>query len=296
MMKINLKKQDKLIERLGQITNSIKSIYKQMDQSTQGTEEYKKLEEYLKLAIEVEDSIYDEIGQKQAEKDQFLNRLIYQINRSDLKGKETIINRIMNYISTRKYLNPFKPLEIDPFRYHMEIQINIKNQANLDYLKSLILHINQEIEKESNTNKKQKLNELKSSLLFSNKIMETLSKKDKSLKIDGRERCLIFNNPEESITAIYLKFAYDLINHCITMMLTHEETFIEEIELRSILFLLTTAEIQQVRDQVTEFLEINRQQYPGSNANIILQILEESEKVKQNNKILEKMPEKKQSN
>jgi len=289
-MKINLEKQDKLIERLGKITSSIKSIYEKMNSSIENKEEYKKLEEYLDIAIEVEDNIYSEIGQKQAESEQFLNRLIYQINCSDLKEKEAIINRIIGYISTRKYLNPFKPLETNPLDYMAEVQNNIRNQANLDYLKGIFTSINQELEKKPNKRKKQKLIKAKNSLLFSNKMMEKLSKNERNLKIDGRERCIIFNNPEQTVTVVYCQYVSDIVNYCATIILTKKEAILEEIELKSALALLTPNEIEQLKDQINAFLEINGENFDDSNIERLLKLLDEN----QSAKTLQKSTEKKQ--
>lgn len=245
-MKTNLKTRDSYIERLSEITSSIKSIYDKYSDSINNPEEIDNLDEYLKIATEVEDNLYKEIGPELLTNEQFLARISYLIMSKDLENKNDILNRIITYIAQSTYLNPFLSTEEDEVERYNKNLTTIKNQASLDYLKGVFLNINEELANVSNNETKKKLVTAKSNLLFSNKILKEIMSNERNQNIDGRDRCLTFGQNETYVEAMYKEFAYNIINYCIYHILITKENILEQIELKCALAILKKNELFEV--------------------------------------------------
>lgn len=245
-MKTNLKTRDSYIERLSEITSSIKSIYDKYSDSINNPEEIDNLDEYLKIATEVEDNLYKEIGPELLTNEQFLARISYLIMSKDLENKNDILNRIITYIAQSTYLNPFLSTEEDEVERYNENLTTIKNQASLDYLKGVFLNINEELANVSNNETKKKLVTAKSNLLFSNKILKEIMSNERNQNIDGRNRCLTFGQNKTYVEAMYKEFAYNIINYCIYHILITKENILEQIELKCALAILKKNELFEV--------------------------------------------------
>ncbi|MCI8460542.1 MAG: hypothetical protein HFE81_04025 [Bacilli bacterium] len=275
-MKFPEEKADSYIERLSGISNSIKTIYNDLSANFDNENEVEKLQEYLTLAIELEDKILNEIGKELLENERFINRLNYLINRSELNHKNDVITRINNYIIERGYLNPFLSTEGNPEEKTLENYVTIKNQAALDYFKSIIMYIDSELENPKQELKR-KLTTAKNNLLYNHKMVSIIMKDERYHQVDGRIRCIVFNQNEKLVTDTYKEYAYSIINYCLYSILNKDENILEQIELKSALSLLDKGEIFEVarsynkatnEDQVFKSLSEN-----NPNHNIIINII-----------------------
>ncbi len=244
-MEIFSKKYDSFIERLSGILNSIKSIYDQLNSNYNNLEETRKIQEYLDLAIEVEDNILNEIGEDTLFDEKFINRFTYLVQRSDLKYRNEVIERFQNYIYQKGYLNPFLSREKDPNEARMENYVTIKNQASIDYFKDILINIDNALI-HANENEKKKLITTKNNVLYNYKIIANLIKNNKNHKIDGRNRCIVFNQDEKLVADTYKEYAYSIINYCFYSILIKDDNLLENIELRCALDLLDKSEIFEV--------------------------------------------------
>lgn len=244
-MEFPREKVDSYIERLSGISNSIKSIYNDLNSNFNNPKETEKLQEYLSLATEIEDKILREIGDELLENERFINRFAYLVHRSDLKYKDKVTDRIHNYIAQKAYLNPFLSTEPSSEEQQVENYVSVKSQAATDYFKSVIMYIDSELENVS-LKERQKLTNAKNNLLYSHKMIAILMKDERNHKVDGRIRCITFNQDENLVTNVYKEYAYSIINHCFYNILNNDENILEQIELKSALSLLDKSEIFEV--------------------------------------------------
>lgn len=244
-MKMESTKYDQEIENLIKIINSIKNIYNKLGKLKIDSPEYLKYQEYLKIALEVEDNIYKRIGSEILSSDHFINRFNFLLTRADIKDKETIAIRFSGYITMSYYLNPFLSKEEDFIEAQAENEVIIKNQICMDYYKAMYYEL---IEKSSKVkaNERKKLNIALNNLLFNNKVIANLVTNRKSTSTNGRERCLIFNHDKNTTDYLYETYCYQIINQAIIEILHFNNTLLKEIELRSALKLLTKNEIFQI--------------------------------------------------
>lgn len=244
-MKMESTKYDQEIENLIKIINSIKNIYNKLGKLKIDSPEYLKYQEYLKIALEVENNIYKRIGSEILSSDHFINRFNFLLTRSDIKDKETIAIRFSGYITMSHYLNPFLSKEEDFIEAQAENEVIIKNQICMDYYKAMYYEL---IEKSSKVkaNERKKLNIALNNLLFNNKVIANLVTNRKSTSTNGRERCLIFNHDKNTTDYLYETYCYQIINQAIIEILHFNNTLLKEIELRSALKLLTKNEIFQI--------------------------------------------------
>jgi len=277
-MKINMKEEDELIERLGKITHSIKSIYEKFGTSDE-------CQEYLDIALEVEDGIYEKV-KKCKDFDQFIRRANYIINLSNLEDKEDIIMRIVGYISQRVYLNPFRPLDTNFNEYFQEMAAGIENQVILDYLKAQIIAIDEELKKDISCDDKDKLIKRRNELLFQNKILEYFVRDKKYLKIDGKERCLAFNNNEKLVETLYMEYISNTLNNTIQEMLSNN-SILNQVNLKSILSFLSDEEKQKVKVEfivLTNYTPLKFFTHDNPNIDKILEIIDDSINENKNSK------------
>lgn len=245
-MKRSQKEKDNYIQRIIDVTATIKTIYDDLAKAYGNAEKTKELEEYLDLAISVENKIYKEIGDELLVEDLFINRITYLINRSDLKDKLLIENRIINYIAQKTYANPFLSRERYKEYFDNENIITIQAQITIDYVKATLLTVDEFLEKATNKKDKKRLANAKYSTIFLNKAVDTIMKNEKSHQINGRERCLIFNHDEELVQTLYSNHANGIINTCLYQILANDENIFWQIQLKSTLHLLTKDEISNV--------------------------------------------------
>lgn len=245
-MKKSQEEKDNYIHRIIDVTATIKNIYDDLAKAYGNEKKTKELEEYLDLAISAEDKIYKEIGDELLVEDLFINRISCLINRSDLKNKVFIENRIINYIAQKTYANPFLSREIYKEYYDSENITIIKAQITIDYVKAVLLTVDEFLEKATNKKDKKRLATAKYSTTFLNKAVRTIMKNEKSHQIKGRERCIIFKHDEELVRTLYSNHANGIINTCLYQILANDDNILWQIQLKSALHLLNKDEINHI--------------------------------------------------
>lgn len=287
-MEINQEKIDNYIKRITEIAQSIKNIYDQLSKATNNPEKTKELEEYLKLAISVEDKVYKEIGEKLFYSDRFLKRTSYLINHSDLKDKDAIYNRILMYATQMIFLNPYPSTEYSNAERNNENIATIKCQICMEYIRNTLVNTQREIEKTSSKNEKKRLTTSKNTTLFNNKVMSNLIGNERYCNSSARKRCIEFKQDEEIVNTLFMEYAASIINYSLNCILLGKNTIFNQIELRSALELLKENELFQVARNYQGILDTNPdyKQLPTSQiiTDIIREVMEEKETKKKKKK------------
>lgn len=227
MKNSNLKQIDNYLERLYGITNTIRDLYLDLTKS----KDKEKTLEYLALAIEVENKIYKEIGQKLLSSNQFIRRAQYKIRHTDYKddAKNDIVNRIINYITQLEYINPFTSQEPYYDDYQKENLAIIKNQAILDYAYLRIFYYDILLEETKSKRAQKIITKQRNKIIFTNKILDNFVNKPIELpKTLGREKCEIFNHDKDEIEYIYSNAVADIINPVINILLNYTNTLLSD--------------------------------------------------------------------
>lgn len=278
-MKITQEKLDNYITRITEVTASIKKLYDDLNKVLGNEKKEQEIKEYLNLALLVEDKIYEEIGDDILQEDRFFRRLSYLIHRSDLKDKNLVENRIVNYIVQKTYANPFLSRERYKSAYNEENITIIRAQATMDYIKAILLTLDEEIKKVPNKTTKKRLEKSKNYTIFANKFVAMILKSERKHEINGRNRCIIFNHDKSQVKNIYLNYASEIINYCFYTILSKDDNIFEQIQLKSSLKLLTQEEISLVAWQYHQAISSNKdfQVLANNNPNneIIINIIRE---------------------
>lgn len=274
-MKITQEKMDKYIKRLAETTQTIKNIYDQLSKATNNSEKTKELEEYLSLALSVEDSIYNEIGDDLLFKDQFLYRAKYLILRSDLKDKELIHNRILMYATQKMFLNPFPSTDFSQEERYQENVAAIKCQICVEYIKNIIINTQREKDKMTKKSIKKKLNTSLNSTLFNNKLISNLIKNKRYCESSARKRCIVFKHDKDLVNAICVEYAGSIINYDLNAILLRDDNIYNQIELRSALQLLEKSELFDIARDYQEIIDNNPAYQALPNNQIIYTIIKE---------------------
>lgn len=286
-MKISQEIIDEYIERLSSVTATIKSIYEKM-KNCQTKEELDKQKEFLAIATEVEDKIYEEIDPKILEEQQFFNRISYLVKISELKDKDDISNRIKAYSAIKNNLNPFPSQIPNPIDSTLENSKLISAQVTLDYCKALLININRELKKERDPEKRKKILDYKYDIYFANKILKKIIPTERNLLLDGRSRCELFNQNEALTAEIYIDYVCTLIDFFIYDILTNDDNINAQINFKSALSILNKIEIFQIARSYGESLKTNPEviNLTANNPNneIILDIFREF-LIKENNTV-----------
>lgn len=238
-----MKQKNEWIEKLLDITYSINKIYGTLAQyELEGNEtKYQEWFECLKMCIEVEEKTYKDYCTNQTfelEIDRILRKIEYLNHRriADEDEKALIINRIISYLETKNYLNPFLSLQEDFILREEENELAIANQYNFDYVYNLISLLNQ---KRNNTNIiqiKKAIIDAKYQIIFVNKIIEFSLLNNPIIlpEIFGKERAILFNQEKELVNNVYLNSCLYQFNSALSELLALEEISDESIEKESI--------------------------------------------------------------
>ena len=177
-----------MIKELLEVTNSIKELYKRLYnlecEGKKESEEYRKNLEYLKIAIEVEDGIYDEFDILKVEK--MYNFLLkqHEIN------EHFILKRIVNNINDKFVINEDWVLDLFPeelvdsvYESHNEKTeeelmqfasgfLEVYKSLNKDISEGVLVFLQEYINKNNSSDIKDELIKRKYNLLFTNKKLE----------------------------------------------------------------------------------------------------------------------------
>ncbi len=245
-MLIKQEKLDNYIKRLTAITATIDGLYNDLIGADRNEKKTKEIKGYLDLVISVENKVYKEIGEDLLWEDRFIKRLNYLLYKSDIKNNKLVENRIINYIVQKCYANPF--LSTEPFKkdYDEENELIIKNQITIDYVKAILLTIDEELKKDHSQKIRKKLVKAKNSTLFANKFVAEILNDKRNHKIDGRHRCIVFKHNEEKVDELYRNYSVAIIDYSISTILGKDDNILEQIQLKSALKLLTSQEVNTI--------------------------------------------------
>ena len=143
-MKTNKLLIDTYIDRLSKIAVSIKMLYDKLNVEL-NEDKIKELNNYLDIALNAENNIYQEIDEDILLSNQFFNRVTYLLQNQDLKFKDQIENRITRYLASRKYLNPFLSTLNHQEDKEEENSAIIRTQFSLDYTIKVFAQIEEEL-------------------------------------------------------------------------------------------------------------------------------------------------------
>lgn len=240
---------DNYIERLSKIVVSIRKLYNDLNDAANNKEKYEELEEYLKIALEVEDNLFKEIENTVIDSELFLNRLYYLIGRSEIENSNEISERIALYISRKTYLNPFLATEYDSDDLKEDNKISIDNQININYLINLIIEIDNILENTTNKDIRTKLTRAKNDILFKDKMVGKLIKNKEKIPQNTRQLCLDLKQNEDDVTYRYVNLAVRVFNNCYFDILTLKDSLLKQLCLKSALYPLTAKEVQGIAIQ-----------------------------------------------
>lgn len=240
---------DNYIERLSKTVVSIRKLYNDLNEAANNKEKYEELEEYLKIALEVEDNLFKEIENTVIDSELFFNRLYYLIGRSEIEDSNEIAERIALYISRKTYLNPFLATEYDSDDLKEDNKISIDNQININYLINLIIEIDNILENTTNKDIRTKLTIAKNDILYKDKLVGKLIKNKEKIPQNTRQLCLDLKQNEDDVTYQYVNLAVRVFNSCYLDILTMKDSLLKQLCLKSALYPLTAKEVQAIAIQ-----------------------------------------------
>lgn len=257
-MKISHERTDQFIEKISDITATIKKTYERM-KNCETEEELEKLKNFLEIAIELENKIYQDVDPEILNAELFLNRLKYLINQSELEYKDDIFTRISAYVCAKDKLNPFPSQIPNPIDNTLENSELIFTQASLDFYKAIIINVNEEISKEKDKDKDivKILLSHKYDIYYGFKDLKQIIKSEDTIEINGRKKCQNFNHNPNLINKCYADCACQIIDNSILNILLGNESIIAQVNLKSALTILNKVEIFRIAKYYNENVSHN---------------------------------------
>lgn len=221
----NAPKENKIIERLLDITYSIINIYTNLPTAELSNNKilFQQLLEELKECIKIENKIYEELL-KEIKDTNNIERLIRKINykndyrqsTEDNQFKDLVIERISMYLRTKNYINPFLSMNENLQERRQENLDAITVQYNFDFAYTLIELYNKKIS-ESSLPERNMLTTIKYNVISTEKTLELDLLKIPMIvpEISGRERAILFNQDKDEIEKAYFDASAYLIEHII---------------------------------------------------------------------------------
>ena len=222
-----LKKIDNYLERLYGITNAVRELYIKLNENPNERNRYL---EYIKIAKDVEDNIYKEIGKDLLTSDSFINRLHYKIRQTNYSedAKSDITKRIFEYITELEYINPFTSLEDDFDDYTIENNAIIKSQAVIEYATIRINLMDKLLEETTDKKNRTIILKERNSTIYQFKFLEKYINEPIELqKTPGREKCIIFGHNKKDTDIIYKNSIAEIINSSIPILLNYTDSLLQ---------------------------------------------------------------------
>ena len=191
-----------LATRLIEVDIGIYKIYNLLFQSYDDNNLHKKQLEYLKIALDVENNIYTEIGDKLLTSKNFA------------QAEENVFNeiyfRIYNFIESKIFYYPFCEDRYSA-QSNLEININtIERQIMFDVDLLSYYNLLQIMEKDMYDGLLPFFNDAKFTLLFRCKYFDNLAFEDlQDIKIESRERLLAFNHDKDLIASKFREIIFE---------------------------------------------------------------------------------------
>lgn len=229
-MKTNKETIVNLVEDLIKITTTINNIYQNLNECEyyQQEEKYQETIELLKMALELENKIYNKLIPNKTnvlEKIKELKRIIHNLT---IDSNSNLTSRILLYLLEKEHLNPFLSMASTTQQREFENIGIILTQYNLDSLLATLNLLDKNILKlKKNSLKKMLLNQ-KYQILFMYKNLESfINLGDKIIinKCSGRTRCILFNQDKDLISTLYQDSVQNMIEDNIQVILNKEEIF-----------------------------------------------------------------------
>lgn len=210
--------------RIIEVSNSILTIYNELFNAKikNNIEKYNEYLAYLRISIEVEKNIYDDIKEDNDNYEYFLNTVYLEIQNKNYQEQdiESIITRIENHLIYKTYSNPIyiDSEDIDENLEHNTAKIYYR--VNNQYKLTLFNELNQEIINEKDQFIKDELTYSKFNIIYTNKDIEIKLLNNFEIKPDnGKLKLLRCNHDEEMIEVIYDNYILDTFNASLNLLL-----------------------------------------------------------------------------
>lgn len=222
--------QDKKIYDLLTIEKSIYNIYNNLVkyEIKNNDKKYQENIEFLKIAIEIEEKIYNSLNINRDDSNKILNRIYYLNTQQDNDISNYIVGRIESIFCENFYSDPF--LSNDPI-YENQLKENsecIICEFGNDFTSHLLNNIEERIKVEQKKEIREELIILKYDTLYLNKSLENILLGYRKKGIYSRERCLLFNQNEKLVNMIYRSYLQDNLNTSINIALNITDKQLED--------------------------------------------------------------------
>lgn len=216
---------DNLLQDIIAISNSIDNQYQalliaRIDENEEKEEETL---EYLKIATEYENKLYNYLNLGVFPPEQLENRFLYLLRNSEQIDidQNYIYSRFLNYIDELTIRNPLISINENIAENIVENTRTIERQINRDYAITFLFLLSQELNKTEDPIAKSALLEEYLYAIYKEKSLEKyLTTPPTQPEKSGRKRCLIFNQEEDLVNETYqaiLKSAlYEDIENALT--------------------------------------------------------------------------------
>lgn len=183
--------------------------------------------EYLKLAVEEENKLYNQLEITKENLSSILERYMVFLKVSDYDNetKEMLANRISNHLVFMVYRYPFKSVYND-YNAKLEDINTITIQARKDYAKCLFKIIKNNIETTKSKRKRKKAIKRLNEIRFINKNIEFID--CDNMSIDGRNTCLLFGHSKKLVDSVYKNVCINDIDDCISNCLNFDNQTLEK--------------------------------------------------------------------
>ncbi len=216
---------DNLLQDIIAISNSIDNQYQalliaRIDENEEKEEETL---EYLKIATEYENKLYNYLNLGVFPPEQLENRFLYLLRNSEQIDidQNYIYSRFLNYIDELTIRNPLISINENIAENIVENTRTIERQINRDYAITFLFLLSQELNKTEDPIAKCALLEEYLYVIYKEKSLKKyLTTPPTQTEKGGRKRCLIFNQEEDLVNETYqaiLKSAlYEDIENALT--------------------------------------------------------------------------------
>ncbi len=206
---------DEDIERLIYTTYSIYTLYTKNENISD--EAY---QEYLQMAIERENAIYDKLNIRSTNYDYIINRFNYLLKQKRYKNNDEMIisERVFNYIDYILWHHPFPSIQKNKKQKENENFNIIINHVEIDYTNISTYLLNKAADETKSKKEKDEILAELNLLEFSNKFIK--NKKISDIKLSEKERCYIFYD-KNFVDTIYDSFCENIVSNRINECLSY---------------------------------------------------------------------------
>ncbi len=220
------------VARLVNITNSIFKLYNDLTDNCLNQKELQKTLENLKIALELENEIYQSIGEETLLSQEFHNEFDHEIyTRFETSDQRDFISyldsdeikcRFYNYISYLIYRYPFLSNTNSRYTNIQEDYDTIEQHYFFDYDLLTLYYFNSYLKDKSLSEIKPHLTSQKNRLLFETKIFDNYAFEDpQEPELKARERLIAFNHNPEIVNEIFTNLLVQELNQALSFSLKY---------------------------------------------------------------------------